>query len=330
MSAPIDSMLIERGWSDRQGGATDRGAPQRHLAWKHAMERAECESWFRGGAEPHPLAHQPESTGRGGSAVPPGAPMRGSDPVLANRANTTGMRGAVTARSANPSADAAERAVRSASNPCEPGSPGSARAGRALARSAQHVAGESGPAGQEAKADAGSLSAFSQLVAVLTQACAEPLPVQAGPEDGKDAAAPASPGRGAAATQLAERVGLSMHAAPADRPGAPPTPSEECDESCPDAPTASASDAATDERAPIRWHTELSDQGLCVWLGVDADVPVESLVPLVLRTLAPACAQGRVPLARLVCNGRELWAAEPTDESSSPAFSFQPVRREDP
>lgn len=339
MSAPIDTASNERASNDRQGGAIDRGPTHRHLAWQHAMERAECESWFRGGGEPGPLMHQPGSRDRAASAVPRGAPMRGSDPVLASRsfpghprpAKAPGMLGAAATCASHPSPGAAESAVRIASHRCETGSAGLASAGRVLdARPARHVAVESGPAGQEAKADASSLGAFSQLGAVLAQACPEHLPVQAGPDGGKSAVAPASPGRGAAGAQLNGRVGLAIHAAPADRPGELTTPSEECDESCPDAPTASASDATTDERAPIRWHTELSEQGLCVWLGVDADVPVESLVPLVLRTLAPACAQGRVPLARLVCNGRELWAAEPTDESSSPAFLFQPVRREDP
>ena len=62
------------------------------------------------------------------------------------------------------------------------------------------------------------------------------------------------------------------------------------------------------EDAP-RVHTEWSDDGVKIWLGVDADAALPGQLEALLAQLHPLLAAHGEPLAELFCNGRSVWRA---------------------
>lgn len=68
-----------------------------------------------------------------------------------------------------------------------------------------------------------------------------------------------------------------------------------------------AAGAGRTEREPLRVHAEWSDDGLRLWLGVDADVaPAAQLVAMSRELDERLAAFGR-RLYSVVCNGRAVW-----------------------
>jgi len=72
-------------------------------------------------------------------------------------------------------------------------------------------------------------------------------------------------------------------------------------------------------------HAQWSADGVSVWLGCDADA-LPALGEFIAQLQHTLAARGE-RLARIVCNGRELWHAPPPSGLSS---SFLPASRRMP
>ena len=74
------------------------------------------------------------------------------------------------------------------------------------------------------------------------------------------------------------------------------------------------------EQEPLRVHAQWATDGVSIWLGCDADA-MPALGEFIARLQHALAARGE-RLARIVCNGREVWHALPPSGSSSSPLLF--------
>jgi hypothetical protein len=92
-------------------------------------------------------------------------------------------------------------------------------------------------------------------------------------------------------------------------------------------PPTRLSQAGAPARDPVRVHAEWSDEGVRLWLGVDAEVSSLGELPgrLVAQLRQELDATGGRLLA-IVCNGRPLWAADAPASTATDAPVPAPCR----